>query len=247
MCLDEASSSPSSKRPQCSTEVVVGSTYTTGPAHAGDAACSGGIDSVTIADGAAAGSATVADGGAGAGGAGAGSAPAGGADADGAGAGGVAASPCFGFAVGCGGSGVTGGRHDEREANTPWYRMAGMRGGGISTHKRAMNSMGVITRWVRSAWGSRSPSRSSPSRWDRGILPTMPRSAAAKAHIATSRPPNEGDRPNLEECLARGREGRDQEALREAVRRYGGDLAAELAAIQEGTHPFQESERRARR
>ena len=47
--------------------------------------------------------------------------------ADGAAADGAAASPCFGFAVCTGGFGVTSGRHDEREANTPWYRMAGMR------------------------------------------------------------------------------------------------------------------------
>ncbi len=59
--------------------------------------------------------------------------PAGAGGADGAGAGGVAASSCFGFAACTGGFGVTSRRHDEREANTPWYRMAGMRGGGIQT------------------------------------------------------------------------------------------------------------------
>src|SRR5580692_10541699 len=42
--------------------------------------------------------------------------------------------------------------------------MAGMRGGGISTHKRAMNSMGVITRWVRPLRGAFSKYATLPSR-----------------------------------------------------------------------------------
>jgi hypothetical protein len=75
----------------------------------------------------------------------------------------------------------------------------------------------------------------------------MLRSPAAKARAATTMPPSTGERPNLEECLARGREGRDQEALHEAAHRYGGDLRAELAAIEAGTHPLQERQRRAGR
>ncbi len=75
----------------------------------------------------------------------------------------------------------------------------------------------------------------------------MPRSAAAKTLAATTKPPTTGERPDLEECIARWREGRDQEALYEAARRYDGDLAAELAAVEAGTHPLQERQRRVRR
>jgi hypothetical protein len=75
----------------------------------------------------------------------------------------------------------------------------------------------------------------------------MPQSATAKTRAMTTKPPTAGERPNLEEYIARGRRGRDQEALDEVVRRYGGDLAAELAAIEAGTHPAQERKRPARR
>jgi hypothetical protein len=75
----------------------------------------------------------------------------------------------------------------------------------------------------------------------------MPQSAAAKTRAVTTKPPTTGERPDLEECIARGRRDRDQEALDEVVRRYGGDLAAELAAIEAGTHPAQERKRPARR
>jgi hypothetical protein len=61
----------------------------------------------------------------------------------------------------------------------------------------------------------------------------------------TTTPRTTDERPDLEECVARGRRGRDMEALYEAARRYGADIAAELAAVEAGTHPLQE--RRARR
>jgi hypothetical protein len=51
--------------------------------------------------------------------------------------------------------------------------------------------------------------------------------------------------PSIDECWARWEEGRDVEGLREAGRRYGSDIEAEMAAIEAGTHPLQQ--RRARR
>ena len=75
----------------------------------------------------------------------------------------------------------------------------------------------------------------------------MPKSAAVKTHAVTTKLSTTDERPDLEECIARGRRGRDQEVLDEVVRRYGGDLAAELAAIEAGTHPAQEPKRPARR
>ena len=53
--------------------------------------------------------------------------------------------------------------------------------------------------------------------------------------------------PTIEECWARWEEGRDVEGLREAGRRYGSDIEAEMAAIEAGTHPLQERQRRAQR
>ena len=53
--------------------------------------------------------------------------------------------------------------------------------------------------------------------------------------------------PDFDECVRRGCQGRDQEALRQAAERYSGDLEAELAAIAAGTHPIQERQRRSRR
>ena len=71
----------------------------------------------------------------------------------------------------------------------------------------------------------------------------MPKTAAAKTHAVTTTPPTV-ERPDLEESIAHWRAGRNQEGMAEAVRRYGGDLAAELAAIEAGTHPLQERQRR---
>jgi hypothetical protein len=47
-----------------------------------------------------------------------------------------------------GGFGVTKARHEERAAKTPWKRTSGKNGGGTRIAKRAMNSIGVITRCV---------------------------------------------------------------------------------------------------
>jgi len=41
-------------------------------------------------------------------------------------------------------------------------------------------------------------------------------------------------------CIELGRRGRDQAGLEEAARQFEGDLRAELAAIEAGTHPLQE-------
>jgi hypothetical protein len=68
----------------------------------------------------------------------------------------------------------------------------------------------------------------------------MPKSAAAKTPLPTNTPGQEP--PDLEACLAIGRRGRPRAALMETSRRYGGDLDAELAAIEEGTHPLQVDE-----
>jgi hypothetical protein len=75
----------------------------------------------------------------------------------------------------------------------------------------------------------------------------MSKSAAVKIDAETTKPTAAGERPSLEDCAARGRRGRDQAVLDEVVRRYGGDLAAELAAIEAGTHPAQERKRPPRR
>ena len=48
-----------------------------------------------------------------------------------------------------GGFGVTSGRHEQLEANTPWSRICGILGWGISAASRAMSSIGAITRCVR--------------------------------------------------------------------------------------------------
>lgn len=42
------------------------------------------------------------------------------------------------------------------------------------------------------------------------------------------------------DCVERGRRGRDQAGLEEAARQFEGDLRAELAAIETGTHPLQQ-------
>jgi hypothetical protein len=123
--LDQAKSWPSSRRPQGATEIIVGSTSTTGsaatPATVSAASVSAGAGEAASlgagagASGAAAGDGTASDAVAGdpaVGDAGAGDCAAG-ADGDG------AAAHGFGFAPG-GGFGVTGERHDDRDANTPW-------------------------------------------------------------------------------------------------------------------------------
>lgn len=46
--------------------------------------------------------------------------------------------------------------------------------------------------------------------------------------------------PDLFSCLERGRRGRDRAGLEEAARQFEGDLHAELAAIEAGTHPLQQ-------
>ena len=49
------------------------------------------------------------------------------------------------------------------------------------------------------------------------------------------------ERPSLTASLARAhaRGGRDREGLLEAGRQFGGDISAELAAVEAGTHPLQ--------
>jgi len=77
----------------------------------------------------------------------------------------------------------------------------------------------------------------------------MPKSAAATrtkpASSLTS--PARDVPPTIEECWTRAERGRDVEGLREAERRYGSDIDAEVAAIEAGTHPIQERRRRAQR
>src|SRR5580658_7359287 len=58
----------------------------------------------------------------------------------------------------------------------------------------------------------------------------MPQSAAAKTHAVTTKPTTTNERPGLEECIARGRRGRDQEALDEVVRSLVRGLARALDA-----------------
>jgi hypothetical protein len=50
-------------------------------------------------------------------------------------------------------------------------------------------------------------------------------------------------RPDLFDCVERGRRGRDQAGLEQAARQFEGDLRAELAAIEAGTHPLQQGRR----
>jgi hypothetical protein len=59
---------------------------------------------------------------------------------------------------------VTSGRHEERDENTPWYRMSGRFGWGICAASRAMNESGSITRWVRRLRGSFNLKAIRPSR-----------------------------------------------------------------------------------
>ena len=109
MYLDAAKSSPSMRRPQCATEIVVGEALTTGSSTC---ASDGG--------GANGGAAIAGAGDAGAGDAGAGDAGAGDAGAGDAGAGADGTSAQgFGFAAWAGGFVVTSARHDERGAKTP--------------------------------------------------------------------------------------------------------------------------------
>ena len=74
----------------------------------------------------------------------------------------------------------------------------------------------------------------------------MPKSSVAKTTKPTSlvAPP---ERPSLRECLQRGRQGRDVAGLEEAAQQFGGDLRAELEAIEAGSHPLQERPPRAAR
>src|SRR6478736_341506 len=74
------------------------------------------------------------------------------------------AAHTFGLLARAGGFGVTSGRHDERDAKTPWYLTSGIFGGGISAASRAMNSIGVMTRWVRPLRGTFSEYAILPSR-----------------------------------------------------------------------------------
>lgn len=53
-------------------------------------------------------------------------------------------------------------------------------------------------------------------------------------------------RPDLFDCIERGRRDRDQVGLEEAARQFEGDLRAELAAIEAGTHPLQQGRHAAR-
>jgi hypothetical protein len=131
--LDHANSSPSSRRPQWATVIMVGSTATTGSAataatvspRVATASVSPGAGAAATEDAAAIGS-VASDAAVGDAEAGAGHAAANGDadDADADGASGAAdadgaAAHGFGFAPG-GGFGVTSGRHDDREAKTPW-------------------------------------------------------------------------------------------------------------------------------
>jgi hypothetical protein len=67
---------------------------------------------------------------------------------------------------------------------------------------------------------------------------------------AAKRPPSSapaGEPLDLDACLAIGRRDRDRVGLMQAGELYGEDLAAELAAIKEGTHPLQKRVERRRR
>jgi hypothetical protein len=109
--LDHANSPPSSRRPQGATEIMIGPTATTG--SAGTVAM---VSPRTASVGAGAGDAAVGDADADAGAGAAAADVAAGAAPD---TGGVAAHG-FGVAASRGGFGVTSGRHDDRDAKTPW-------------------------------------------------------------------------------------------------------------------------------
>jgi hypothetical protein len=75
----------------------------------------------------------------------------------------------------------------------------------------------------------------------------MPKSAAIR-----NRPTSEARQPKapattFDACADRWERERDTEALKEAGHRFEGDIEAEMAAIQAGTHPLQERQRRAGR
>jgi hypothetical protein len=76
----------------------------------------------------------------------------------------------------------------------------------------------------------------------------MPKSAAATRNRPTpeTRQPK-APAPTFDACADRWEGERDTEALKEAGRRFGGDIEAEMAAIQAGTHPLQQRQRRAGR
>jgi hypothetical protein len=118
MYLDVAKSSPSPRRPQCLTEITVGSTTAEGSAgfSRNRKGCEVGVapplPSKTHGSKAGGSTGGTGTGGTGGGGTGAGS-------GEGVLALAAAAHGCGGDALG-GGFGVTSGRHEELEANTPW-------------------------------------------------------------------------------------------------------------------------------
>jgi hypothetical protein len=75
----------------------------------------------------------------------------------------------------------------------------------------------------------------------------MPKASAVKSRSGPASLSPAGVRPSLEECVERGTRGRDLAGVDEAAERYGDDLAAELAAVEAGTHPLQERAARRRR
>lgn len=73
------------------------------------------------------------------------------------------------------------------------------------------------------------------------VVPLEARDSKNLVGVSTNAP----ERPDLFDCVERGRRGRDQAGLEEAARRFEGDLRAELAAIEAGTHPLQQRGRAA--
>ena len=69
----------------------------------------------------------------------------------------------------------------------------------------------------------------------------VPLDARDNANVGVSS--NAPERPDLFDCVERGRRGRDQAGLEKAARQFEGDLHAELAAIEAGTHPLQQRRR----
>ena len=67
------------------------------------------------------------------------------------------------------------------------------------------------------------------------VVPVEARDNAG-VHVSSNTP----ERPDLFGCVERARRGRDQAGLEEAARQFEGDLRAELAAIEAGTHPLQQ-------